>query len=290
MGTCTLNRKRRKKILIIKKKTSRSFYRLQKERFCKLARKKLKRRRYRDYSSKRIKARRKRKSTTKKTCHRVQGPRGLHGIPGKQGRTGPRGIPGPQGADGPQGLQGSDGPQGPRGLQGSDGPQGPRGLQGSDGPQGPRGLQGSDGPQGPRGLQGADGPQGPRGLQGADGPQGPQGLQGADGPQGPPGPLPDVAIIPTVNRYYYITNSDLVLSAPVTIPANLFTDDAGNIITIFSGIGPNSYHNLFINGILQEGSAYSVSPNILTLNPQDNTIYSGTPITLEIIQFFALVS
>jgi hypothetical protein len=151
----------------------------------------------------------------------------------------------------------------------------------------PPGPQGTQGPPGPQGLQG---PQGPAGTDGATGPAGPQGPTGATGPQGPPGPLPDITIIPMVNRYYYITSSDLVVSGPVAISANLFTDDAGNLITDFSGLGPNSYNNLFINGILQEGNAYSVSPNTLTLNLQGNTVYSGTPITLETIQFFALVS
>jgi hypothetical protein len=135
-----------------------------------------------------------------------------------------------------------------------------------------------------RGPRGPAGPQGPAGTDGATGSAGPQ------GEQGPPGPLPNITIIPMVNRYYYITSSDLVVSGPVAISANLFTDDAGNLITDFSGLGPNSYNNLFINGILQEGNAYSVSPNTLTLNLQGNTVYSGTPITLETIQFFALVS
>jgi hypothetical protein len=133
-------------------------------------------------------------------------------------------------------------------------------------------------------------PEGFRGPRGFKGPQGATEPAGPQGEQGPPGPLPDITIIPMVNRYYYITSSDLVVSGPVAISANLFTDDAGNLITNFSGLGPNSYNNLFINGILQEGNAYSVSPNTLTLNLQGNTVYSGTPITLETIQFFALVS
>ncbi|MFC5648653.1 DUF4183 domain-containing protein [Paenibacillus solisilvae] len=135
-----------------------------------------------------------------------------------------------------------------------------------------------------RGEQGFTGPQGEQGLQGPPGPQGPQGTQG------PPGPFPNVTIIPVVNRYIYILSSDLVLTSPAAFSANLFIDDAGNIISVFSGLGPNSFNNLFINGILQEGNVYSISPNTLTLNPQGSTIYSGTPITLETIQFIAQVS
>jgi hypothetical protein len=136
----------------------------------------------------------------------------------------------------------------------------------------------------PPGLQGPPGPQGEQGLPGLQGPPGPR------GEQGPPGHLADVTIIPKVNRYFYIPSSDLVLSAPVTIPANLFTDDAGNLITVFPSLGTNSYNNLFINGILQEGNVYSVNPIALDFNPQGNIIYAGSPIIVDIMQFFALVS
>jgi hypothetical protein len=157
----------------------------------------------------------------------------------------------------------------------------------SPGLQGPPGSQGE---QGLIGLQGPPGPQGSPGLQGDNGLTGLQGPQGPQGEQGPPGSLTDVTIIPSVNRYFYIPSSDLVLSAPVAIPANLFTDDTGNSITVFPSISTNSYNNLFINGILQEGNAYNVNPIALNFNPQDNIIYAGSPIILEILQFFALVS
>ncbi|WP_407637510.1 DUF4183 domain-containing protein [Cohnella kolymensis] len=85
-------------------------------------------------------------------------------------------------------------------------------------------------------------------------------------------------------------SSDLVSTSSVSLPANLFIDDSGNIISVFSGLGPNGLNNLFINGILQQGNAYSVSPDTLTLNLEGSTIYSGTPITLETIQFIAQVS
>jgi hypothetical protein len=104
------------------------------------------------------------------------------------------------------------------------------------------------------------------------------------------GPFPDVTIFPEVNRYFYMLTSDIDLTSPAAFPANLFTDDSGNMISVFSGLGPNSFNNLFINGILQEGNVYNASPNTLTLNPQSGTMYSGTPITLETVQFIAQVS
>jgi hypothetical protein len=151
----------------------------------------------------------------------------------------------------------------------------------------PPGLKGPPRPHGEQGLTGIQGPTGPQGEHGLPGLQGPQGPQGI---QGPPGLLSDVTIIPAVNRFYYIPSSDLVLSASVAIPANLFTDDAGNSIAVFPSLGTNSYSNLFINGILQEGSTYSIDPIAMNFNPQDSIIYAGSSIILEIIQFFALVS
>ncbi|KQO17779.1 DUF4183 domain-containing protein [Paenibacillus sp. Leaf72] len=175
------------------------------------------------------------------------------------------------------------GPPGSQGTQGSSGSQGPQGSSGSQGPQGPSGSQG---PQGPPGLQGIQGPQGP----GSQGIQGSPGLQGPQGPPGPPGPvvLPDIIILPSAQRYFYIVTSDIQSS--VTIPAKEFTNDEGTLITAFTGIGQNSYSNLYINGILQEGSIYSLNESALNINLNNQTIFLGTPIILEIIQFFAQVT
>jgi hypothetical protein len=122
----------------------------------------------------------------------------------------------------------------------------------------------------------------PQGIQGSPGIQGPSGLQGE---QGPPGPVSAITIIPSVNRYYYIASSDF--SDPVALPANEFTNDEGIFTTAFTGTGQNSYSNLYLNGILQEGSLYNLNEDALTINPNNQTIFSGTPIILETIQFFA---
>ncbi|MNC15037.1 Collagen triple helix repeat protein [compost metagenome] len=183
-----------------------------------------------------------------------------------RGHTGLQGPPGPQGVQGHTGLQGPPGPQGVQGLAGLQGPPGPQGVQGL------------------AGLQGPPGPQGEQGLAGLQGPPGPQ------GEQGPPGPLPEITIIPTVNSFFYIPLSDLVLTEPVSISANLFSDDEGNLINSFPNTGVNSCSSLFINGILQEVSIYSNNPSALNFSPQGNTIYAGSPIILNIMQFNALVS
>jgi hypothetical protein len=101
---------------------------------------------------------------------------------------------------------------------------------------------------------------------------------------------PEITIAPLANRYYYIVEFDLTSPDPIDIPANIFKDDLGDFTDGFSGLGPNSYNNLFINGILQIEKTYSVSSNLMTLNTEGTTIYKGAPITLEIVQFSALVS
>lgn len=101
------------------------------------------------------------------------------------------------------------------------------------------------------------------------------------------GQSPEITIIPLVNRYYYIAESDLSSPDLINLPANLFKNDSNDFTKLFLGLGPNSYNNLFINGILQMGRIYSVGSNTLTLSTEGATIYKGTPIILEIIQFSA---
>ncbi|ANY70860.1 hypothetical protein BBD42_19865 [Paenibacillus sp. BIHB 4019] len=180
--------------------------------------------------------------------------------------------------------------QGPSGPQGTQGSQGAQGLPGPQGTQGPPGSQGTLGCPGPQGIQGPPGSQGTQGCPGPQGAQGPSGSQGPPGPQGPSGPaiLPNIIIVPSAQRYFYIVASDIQFH--VTIPAKEFTNDEGALTTAFTGIGQNSYSNLYINGILQEGSIYSLNESALNINLNNQTIFLGTPIILEIIQFFAQVT
>lgn len=166
------------------------------------------------------------------------------------------------------------------GIQGLSGPQG---IQGIPGARGERGIDGSEGPPGIQGLPG---------LQGVQGERGPQGIQGERGPQGPPGPvvIPEVTISPTTNRYFYQPETDLDLTMSVTIPASFFTNDSGTPVADFSALDPNSFNNLYINGILQAGNSYDVNSTSLLFPAQSITIYAGTPIVLEVVQLTANVT
>jgi len=91
--------------------------------------------------------------------------------------------------------------------------------------------------------------------------------------------------IPIINRYFYIVTGDINLTNGATLPANLFTDDNGNPVTEFKLFNPNGYVNLYINAVMQEGGAYKVTPDSLTLNPFNATIFAGTPIIIESLGF-----
>ncbi|WP_169081741.1 DUF4183 domain-containing protein [Paenibacillus sp. PL91] len=152
-----------------------------------------------------------------------------------------------------------------------------------------QGVQGPPGPQGMQGLgtQGIQGPLGEQGEQGEQGIQGAPGIQGSQGPRGSTGAvtIPDIIILPTAQRYFYMMSSDA--QSQVTIPADAFTNDEGAIVTEFSDIGQNSYSNLYINGILQEGSIYQLTENAVSIHFNNQTLFSGTPIIIEIVSFSA---
>ncbi|MNY33180.1 hypothetical protein D3C86_1674440 [compost metagenome] len=63
----------------------------------------------------------------------------------------------------------------------------------------------------------------------------------------------------------------------------------GTSVKDFSGLGLESFYNLYINGILQPGNLYDVSLANLFLLEQSSTIYAGTPIVLETVQLTASV-
>jgi len=95
-------------------------------------------------------------------------------------------------------------------------------------------------------------------------------------------------IIPTVNRYFYITVSDIVLTNGATIFSTLFYNDDGSPTTEFMIFKPNGYVNLDINGVMQEGGMYSVNANSLIINPAAGTIRAGTAIIIESLGFSSI--
>lgn len=146
--------------------------------------------------------------------------------------------------------------------------------------RGPTGSTGATGPTGnSTGATGATGETGPTGATGATG------VTGATGLTGPTGDAAAIEIIPIANRYFYFPQTDLELSQGVAIPAGEFVDDEGIAVIAFNGLGATSFHNLFINGLVQPGNSYTASPDLLVFPAQPGILFAGTPIILETVRF-----
>lgn len=98
----------------------------------------------------------------------------------------------------------------------------------------------------------------------------------------------DVDINPEISKYFYELREDERADDILTIPATQFTDDAGNIMTgnLTTVSTDNGYYLLFINGVLQQSSLFTVSTDgsQVVIN-QASTIPVGTPITLTVNNF-----
>ncbi|AJE54107.1 DUF4183 domain-containing protein [Paenibacillus polymyxa] len=164
---------------------------------------------------------------------------------------------------------------------------GKQGLPGEAGVTGAPGVPGPAGAPGSAGATGAPGPTGAQGIPGSTGAQGVTGPTGAQGITGPTGPAPDISnveIVPRAERYFYFTPDPIESS--VTIMADQFSVDGVQGAFQRFHVGSNSYANLYINGMLQERTLFSLTPSSLTIHlSEGETISSGTPIIVEIVQF-----
>ncbi|WCM60042.1 DUF4183 domain-containing protein [Paenibacillus polymyxa] len=202
----------------------------------------------------------------------AQGIPGLTGVQGEGGLTGIQGIPGLAGAHGIPGTAGTPGAQGIPGIQGPAGTRGAPGVPGVPGVPGPAGVQGSSG------ATGAPGPTGAQGI------AGPTGAQGITGPTGPAADISNIEIVPTAERYFYFAPA--TIESSITIMADQFSVDGVQEAFQRFNVGSNSYANLYINGMIQESTLYSLTPSSLTIRLKEGeAILSGTPIIVEIVQF-----
>lgn len=152
------------------------------------------------------------------------------------------------------------------------------------------------GQTGKRGVPGSAGAQGIPGPTGSPGPAGAQGITGSTGAQGitgPSGPAPDISnieIVPLAERYFYFAPD--TIKSSVTIMADQFSVDGG-VQEVFQRfhVGSSSYANLYINGMIQESTSYSLTPASLTIHLNEGeVILPSTPIIVEIVQFSARYS
>ena len=100
--------------------------------------------------------------------------------------------------------------------------------------------------------------------------------------------ITDIEINPELDKYFYELSEDERTGATVTIPATEFTDDEGNVMTDNLTVAStnNGYYLLFINGVLQQSSLYTVSVDGSQVVITDAaTIPVGAPITLIVTNF-----
>ncbi|WP_367398306.1 DUF4183 domain-containing protein [Paenibacillus lautus] len=95
--------------------------------------------------------------------------------------------------------------------------------------------------------------------------------------------IPEIEVLPTMIRYFYVLMSEVNLDAPFVISADQFTDDDGNHTFQSIAVGPNTSSTVYINGMIQEGRIYTLTPVALTLHSPGDMLLAGTPILLEIL-------
>lgn len=105
----------------------------------------------------------------------------------------------------------------------------------------------------------------------------------------------DTDVVPTVQRFFYLTETDTASGAPLTINAEDFVDDNGTEGVTLPELDPaNSYYQVFINGVLQQQANTEYTPGsgatgqLVFNNPASGgTIYAGTPVVLKVVQYNA---
>ena len=91
---------------------------------------------------------------------------------------------------------------------------------------------------------------------------------------------------PDVIQYFYEFDAGDVDEGTLSILADDFIDDAGEEIEVLETIDEdNGYYRLFINGVLQQYSLYTVAETGVTVEIDEETIPAGAPITLIVVNF-----
>ncbi|GAB6087288.1 DUF4183 domain-containing protein [Alkaliphilus crotonatoxidans] len=98
----------------------------------------------------------------------------------------------------------------------------------------------------------------------------------------------DTDINPEVEKYFYDFDDADRVGNTITIPATAFTDDAGNTMTgnLTTVTTDNGYYLLFVNGVLQQSSLFTVSAGgSQVVISQASTVPVSAPITLVVNNF-----
>lgn len=98
----------------------------------------------------------------------------------------------------------------------------------------------------------------------------------------------NVNVSGTSTKFFNILATPLAIIDGTTLAATTFLTDSGTAATAFPVV-INGYYNLYINGVLQEGDAYTVSATEITFNTVTATISAGTPIIIEAVELVTTI-
>ena len=98
---------------------------------------------------------------------------------------------------------------------------------------------------------------------------------------------------PNLEKFFYVTTSDIAGGSTLTIDAADFFDDAGAAATELPVLATdNSMFNVYINGVLQMQDISTYVPGATTVGSLEiavpdgvDTIIIGSPIVLEVVNF-----
>lgn len=96
-----------------------------------------------------------------------------------------------------------------------------------------------------------------------------------------------VNVFPTVIRHFHVLPADLDFRSEVSIRATSFVNDAGAPASELPVAGERGYYNLFVNGVMQQGGLYRVTPDSVAIAATGQTLKAGTAIVLEMVRFRA---
>ncbi|MCA4158355.1 DUF4183 domain-containing protein [Priestia megaterium] len=88
------------------------------------------------------------------------------------------------------------------------------------------------------------------------------------------------SLTPAPARFTVFVTAPMVAGGITSIPAASFIDDTGAAITTLPAVTANSYANVYINGVIQPTSVYTLSITALNI---DDEVSVGAPVIVEFV-------
>ncbi len=95
-------------------------------------------------------------------------------------------------------------------------------------------------------------------------------------------------VSPVVSRYFALITVDMIGETVITIPATSFIDDADVAVTDLPALTTEQYYNVYINGVLQQSSMFTLTTTELVIAAIDISV--GVPVSLEVASFAGTTS